>query len=65
MNTLNDPYLDLMNQWSTQVSTAVPRKNTVTFTGFYGDYTLTTGGKTYTFSLVKGAHGSPVLRLQQ
>ncbi len=57
-------YLDLMQQWNTQVSTTVSKAGSVSFTGFYGDYTLTTGGKTYTFSLVKGARSSPALSLQ-
>jgi hypothetical protein len=58
-------YLDLINQWNTQVSTTVPKKYTVSFTGFYGHYSLTTAGKTSTFPLVKGAQGSPVLTFQQ
>jgi hypothetical protein len=37
----------------------------VSFTGFYGHYSLTTAGKTFTFPLVKGAQGSPVLTFQQ
>ena len=58
-------YLNLMQQWNTRVSTTVSNKGLVSLTGFYGDYTLTAGGKTYTFSLVKGAAGSPTLTLQQ
>jgi endo-1,4-beta-xylanase len=58
-------YLNLMQQWNTQVSTTVSKGSSVSFAGFYGDYTLTTGEKTYTFSLVKGARGSPGLTLLQ
>jgi endo-1,4-beta-xylanase len=65
LTPVGQAYLDLMHQWNTQVSTIVSKQDSVTFTGFYGDYSLTTGGKTYMFSLVKGAHGSPVLTLQQ
>jgi GH35 family endo-1,4-beta-xylanase len=60
-----EAYEALMQQWNTQVSTQVGNGGLVTFTGFYGDYTLTVGGKTYTFSLVKGAKTPPALTQQQ
>ena len=57
-------YVNLMKQWKTQVSTKVAANGTVQLVGFYGDYTLTTGGKTYAFSLVKGSFASPTLTEQ-
>ena len=44
----------LMRQWDTDVTVPVKADGTIDFTGFYGDYEITAGGKTYPLTLVKG-----------
>jgi endo-1,4-beta-xylanase len=58
-------YINQMNSWKTQVSTTVDGRGRVKFTGYYGDYSLTVNGKTYTFTLTKGSTTSPTLTLEQ
>jgi GH35 family endo-1,4-beta-xylanase len=43
------------NAWTTQLTATAAADGTINFTGYYGNYELTVGGKTYTFSLAKGA----------
>jgi len=47
-------YEKLMAAWSTDVTVPVAADGTIAFTGFYGDYTLETPGRTLSFELVKG-----------
>ena len=44
----------LMRQWDTDVTLPVREDGTIEFTGFYGDYEITVGGKTYKLALEKG-----------
>lgn len=42
------------NAWTTQLTTPLRADGTIEFDGFYGDYQITVGGKTYHFKLEKG-----------
>jgi GH35 family endo-1,4-beta-xylanase len=42
------------NGWTTQLTTTLGADGTINFNGYYGDYLLTIGGKSYAFSLIKG-----------
>ena len=44
----------LMRRWGTDVTVPVKGDGTIAFTGFYGDYEITVGGKTYSLTLAKG-----------
>ena len=43
------------NAWTTQLTATAAADGTISFNGYYGNYELTVGGKTYTFSLTKGS----------
>jgi endo-1,4-beta-xylanase len=45
---------DLMKQWTTELTATVGTDGKVQFSGFYGDYDLSFGGRKMAFSLVKG-----------
>lgn len=45
---------NLNNGWTTNVSTVVGADGKIGFNGYYGDYQLIIGGKSYDLSLVKG-----------
>lgn len=42
------------NGWTTKTIQALPSNGVISFDGYWGDYTITAGGKTYDISLVKG-----------
>jgi hypothetical protein len=42
------------NAWTTQLTATAAADGTINFNGYYGNYELTVGGKTYTLSLTKG-----------
>jgi hypothetical protein len=42
------------NAWTTRLSTELRTDGTIEFDGFFGDYTITAGGKTFHFTLKKG-----------
>jgi GH35 family endo-1,4-beta-xylanase len=44
----------LMNEWSTDLMPTVNADGSINFNGFYGDYDVTVGNKTYSLSLTKG-----------
>jgi GH35 family endo-1,4-beta-xylanase len=44
----------LARQWDTDVTLPVREDGTIEFTGFYGDYEITVGGKGYPLTLTKG-----------
>jgi endo-1,4-beta-xylanase len=47
--------VDLLNAWTTPTQTlAVGPDGTIDFTGFYGDYEISIGGRTLELSIVKG-----------
>jgi GH35 family endo-1,4-beta-xylanase len=46
-------YLQLMNQWDTDLNLVAGADGSVDFTGYYGDYEVTVGGKRYALSLTK------------
>src|SRR5262249_11313304 len=43
------------NAWTTQLTATAAADGTISFNGYYGNYELTVGGKTYTLSLTKGS----------
>ena len=45
---------NLNNSWTTNVNTVVGADGKIGFNGYYGDYQLIIGGKSYDLSLVKG-----------
>jgi hypothetical protein len=45
---------DPNNGWTTQLTATAAADGSINFTGFYGDYELTVGGKVYRMSLTKG-----------
>ena len=47
-------YERLMAAWSTDVTVPLAADGTIGFTGFYGDYTVEVGSKTFAFELAKG-----------
>lgn len=47
-------YEKLMSLWNTDLVTSVGPDGMIHFTGFWGDYDLTIGSKTYPLTLVKG-----------
>lgn len=47
-------YHDLMDQWSTDESLTVDDRGDVEFNGYYGDYVVTVGDKTYPLAVTKG-----------
>ena len=47
----------LMDEWDTDLTLPVNADGTIDFTGFYGDYEITTGGQTFTLSIAKGTTG--------
>lgn len=47
-------YEQLMKEWDTDLELPVAADGSVEFTGFYGQYALTTGGETRCFELRKG-----------
>jgi hypothetical protein len=47
-------YESLMAAWSTDLTAAVAADGTVAFTGFYADYAVEAGGKTFAFTLASG-----------
>lgn len=42
------------NGWTTQLTATAAADGTINFNGYYGDYQLTIGGKSYALSFVKG-----------
>ncbi|GAB4189496.1 MAG: hypothetical protein Kow00105_03910 [Phycisphaeraceae bacterium] len=49
-----EAYRGLMEQWSTDESLTVAADGVVAFTGYYGDYEVTVGDKTYPLTVTKG-----------
>jgi GH35 family endo-1,4-beta-xylanase len=47
-------YERLMAEWSTDVTAPVGADGTLTFSGFYGDYRIEAGGKSFRLELAKG-----------
>lgn len=47
-------WLDLMNEWDTQLTTTVNPDGTINFAGFWGDYEITVNGETFDLTLEKG-----------
>jgi hypothetical protein len=47
-------YEALMSQWDTELALAAGADGAVDFRGFYGDYQVTVGGRTFDFTLRKG-----------
>jgi GH35 family endo-1,4-beta-xylanase len=45
---------DPNNGWTTQLTATAAADGSISFSGFYGDYELTVGGKVYQLSLTKG-----------
>jgi hypothetical protein len=43
------------NAWTTQLTATAAADGTISFNGYYGNYELTVGGKTYTLSFTKGS----------
>jgi len=43
-----------MAAWTTDLTVPVRSDGAIEFIGFYGDYTVEAGGKTFTFELVRG-----------
>src|SRR5206468_2129952 len=41
------------NGWNTQLTASTDSSGKISFNGYYGDYVLTAGGKTYNLSLAK------------
>ena len=46
-----------MAAWSTDVTVPLAADGAIEFTGFYGDYSVEVGSKTFAFELVKGKTG--------
>jgi GH35 family endo-1,4-beta-xylanase len=42
------------NGWNTQLTQSLSANGTINFDGYYGDYVITAGGKSYNLSLTKG-----------
>lgn len=42
------------NAWTTQLTATAAADGTITFNGYYGNYEITAGGKTYNLNLTKG-----------
>lgn len=53
LTTVGQAWLNLMNSWKTDLNLVVQNDQTVSFTGFFGDYQLIVDGQSYTFSLNK------------
>ncbi len=51
LTSLGKVYADLRTSWSTHISAAVRPDQTLTFSGFHGDYELLAAGRRYTFSI--------------
>src|SRR5262249_14859890 len=49
-----EAFVQLMNQWTTDVTLPVDANGNVDFTGFYGNYDVTVAGQTYHLNLTKG-----------
>ena len=64
LTPVGQAYITLTNGWKSNLTTTLPKSRKVPFTGFYGDYTVTVGAKTYAFTLTKGQTTAPVLTLQ-
>ena len=47
-------WINLMNQWDTQLNTVVGQDGTISFDGFWGDYEITIDGETFDLALEKG-----------
>ncbi|HMO84853.1 MAG TPA: endo-1,4-beta-xylanase, partial [Lacipirellulaceae bacterium] len=47
-------WMNLMNQWNTDLTTTVDAYGNIVFDGFWGDYDITIGGETFSLTLDKG-----------
>ncbi|MCC6492731.1 MAG: endo-1,4-beta-xylanase [Pirellulales bacterium] len=47
-------YEELMNEWNTDLMLTADENGAVEFSGFFGDYDVTVGGRAYPLSLTKG-----------
>jgi hypothetical protein len=54
LTPLGQKWIDLMNLFSTHASLVVGGDDTVNFTGYYGSYDITVGGKVYAVDFTKG-----------
>ncbi|HEY7090456.1 MAG TPA: endo-1,4-beta-xylanase [Tepidisphaeraceae bacterium] len=54
LTAAGERYEKLMKQWDTDITANVGKDGKVHFNGFFGDYEVTVGEKTYPLTLVKG-----------
>jgi GH35 family endo-1,4-beta-xylanase len=55
LTPIGQRWQNLMSTFSTHVTPTVNADGTINFTGFYGDYALTIGGRSFNLDLTKGA----------